>query len=56
MAEVEHDALERFLGLSGYKARSPLTIREYRYDLILFLVIFCCGESGQARSNFNKYQ
>lgn len=38
MAEVElYDALERFLGyFQAIKARSPLTIREYRYDLILF--------------------
>jgi integrase/recombinase XerD len=31
------DLLERFLGyFQAIKARSPLTIREYRYDLVLF--------------------
>ncbi len=31
------DALERFLGyFQAIKARSPLTIREYRYDLVMF--------------------
>lgn len=38
MPEIElYDALERFLGyFQAIKARSPLTIREYRYDLVLF--------------------
>jgi len=38
MPETElYDALERFLGyFQAIKARSPLTIREYRYDLVLF--------------------
>ncbi len=38
MQEIENfDWLERFLGyFQAIKSRSPLTIREYRYDLILF--------------------
>lgn len=38
MPEVElFESLERFLGyFQAIKARSPLTIREYRYDLVLF--------------------
>ena len=38
MPEIEiFDALERFLGyFQAIKARSPLTVKEYRYDLVLF--------------------
>ena len=52
MAETElFDVLERFLGyFQAIKARSPLTIREYRYDLVLFFR-FMMRRRGQTKSD-----
>lgn len=38
--------LEQFLGyFQAIRERSPLTIKEYRYDLVLFFASSCVNEN-----------
>jgi integrase/recombinase XerD len=53
---IIYDALERFLGyFQAIRARSPLTVREYRYDLVLFSR-FLLKRRGMAASSVDFNQ